>query len=57
MENQGPMRKGEEEEVVAEVVEMTPTSTCVLGITGEPWFLSLTPLELVNSLCVTYLTE
>jgi hypothetical protein len=51
------MRKGEEEEVVAEVVEMTPTSTCALGITGEPWFLSLTPLELVNSLCVTYLTE
>ena len=57
MENQGPMRKGEEEEVVAEVVEMTPTSTCALGLTGEPWFLSLTPLELVNSLCVTYLTE
>lgn len=51
------MGKGEEAEVVAEVVEMMLTSMCMLGITGEPWFLSIIPLELVNSLCVTYLTE
>lgn len=36
VENQDPTGKGEEEEAVAVVAEMTLTSACVLGTTGEP---------------------